>query len=253
VIKRSYFVYVHRRADTGVVFYIGKGTRTPLKQYIRSTTTVRRNIYWRRIVAKTAYVVEVLADFFSEADAFEFERAMIAQYRRSAEGGTLCNLTDGGEGHSGLSPSESTRAKVAARHRGKPKPEHVKRAVSLAQRGVPNPPEQRAAHSLRMSGARNPNFGKKNSAETIAKRVATRLRNGKCAGAAHPFYGKKRPEIGAMMSGGNAPWARRVVDIATGKVFGCIRGAAKSLGRSDSTVCRWLNGKRRNPSTLRLA
>lgn len=178
MIERTYFVYRHRRPDTGAVFYIGKGCRTALKKYIRANTTSRRNIHWCRVVEKAGgFIAEVLIDFYAEADALAYEQALIAEYGRSNYGGALCNITAGGEGQCGLVMPPEWRAKIAAAHRGRPKPEHVKRAVSAAQRGVPNPPEQVRQHALRMTGAGNPNFGKKNSPETIAKRVATRLRN----------------------------------------------------------------------------
>lgn len=251
--ERSYFVYVHRRLDTGEVFYVGKGTRTNLKQYIRANTTVRRNIFWRRIVAKAGgFKSEVLADFFDERDAFSCECELIALYGKQANGGVLCNLTDGGEGHAGLSPSLETRRKMSDKARGIPKPEHVKRAVSLAQRGVPNPPEQSSAHSIRMRGENHPKWGKKDSPETCAKRAASM--KGKLAGDKHPFYGKKRPlEVVAKFSGANGPSARKVIDTLTGHIYGCVKDAAAAVGRSDTVVCRWLNGKRRNLSTLRYA
>lgn len=248
---RSFFVYQHRRNDTGQVFYVGKGTRTRLKKYIRATTTSRRSLVWKRIVAKAGHTVEVLADFFNEQDAFDMEKLLIAQYGR-LPAGQLCNLTDGGEGHSGLVASAETRRKMSESAKGTVRTEAQRQAVSRAQRGVPNPVEQCLAHSIRMTGKGNPNFGTKNSPETIAKRVASR--GSKCSGANHPFFGKKRPpHVVAKFSGGNAVRARKVVDDATGIVYGCIKEAAASVGKSHSVVQRWLAGKRRNPTALRYA
>lgn len=248
--ERTYFVYQHRRADTDEVFYIGKGSRTPLKKYVRAATTSKRNTHWRRIVAKAGgFVAEVLVDFFAEADALMFEQELIALHGRANLGGLLCNMTAGGEGQCGVVMTPEWRAKIAAAHRGRPKPEHVKRAVSAAQRGVPNPPEQGAAHSLRMRGAGHPQFGKKQSAETIAKRVATR--GSKCSGADHPFFGKKRPAhvIQAMREAQSRP----VMDAATGERFPSTKDAAAARGLNDSTLSRWLRGVRPNPTTLEFA
>lgn len=175
---RTFFVYQHRRPDTGAVFYIGKGCRTPLKKYIRANTTSRRNIHWRRVVEKSGgFIAEVLIDFYDEADALAFEQVLIAEHGRSNCGGILCNITAGGEGASGRMATRETRLRMSLAAVGRPKPKSVRDAVSAAQRGVPNPPEQNRAHALRMAGAGNPNYGRKNSPETIAKRVATRLRN----------------------------------------------------------------------------
>lgn len=250
MIKPTYYVYLHRRKDTGEVFYVGKGTRTPLKQYIRANTTARRNIYWYRVVAKCGgFDVQLVADFFAEADAFDLEKALIAEHGRQCDGGCLCNLTEGGEGHSGFSPSAETRQKMAERHRGKPKPEHVRLAVSRAQRGVPNPPEQTRAHSLRMTGAGNPNFGTKNSRETIAKRVATR--GNKCSGPDHPFFGKKRPQH--VIDILRAKQSRQVIDRTTGVTYPSVKDAAAAIGKSGATVSRWLSGQRKNPTALEFA
>ena len=94
----TYFIYVHRRDDTNEVFYVGKGTRTQTKQYSRAYVTTKRNHFWRNITSRTTFTVELVADFFTEEDAFEMERELIATYRRRKDGGTLCNLTLGERG-----------------------------------------------------------------------------------------------------------------------------------------------------------
>lgn len=250
MIDRTYFVYQHRRPDTGEIFYIGKGCRTPLKKYIRANTTSRRNIHWKRVVEKVGgFIVEVLVDFFEEGDALAFEQEMIAAYGRSNFGGILCNITAGGEGQSGVVMPTEVRAKIAAANRGRPKPVHVRAAVSAAQRGVPNPASQNAAHSIRMTGAGNPNFGAKNSAATIAKRVATR--GNKCSGAAHPFFGVKRPQhvVDVLREKQSKP----VIDRVTGVKYSSVKEAAAIIGKSTATVSRWLTGVRTNPTNLEFA
>lgn len=245
-----FFVYEHRRGDTGEVFYVGKGKWTPLKRYIRASTTSRRNIHWRRIVVKAGgFTHHVVAEFAFECDALAEEVRRISEYGRSNLGGALSNITAGGEGQSGIVMSASTRQKIAAANRGRPKPASVRAAVSAAQRGVPNPPEQTKAHALRMTGPGNPNFGKKNSAETIAKRVATR--GDKCSGANHPFFGKKRPE--SVVQKLREANSRQVVDRASGVIYRSVGDAAKAIGKADSTVSRWLRGVRHNPTSLELA
>lgn len=250
MIDCSYFVYQHRRVDTGEIFYIGKGTRTRLKKYIRAATTSKRNTHWKRIVAKAGgFVHEVLIDFFEEADALEFEQTLIAEHGRSNLGGALCNITAGGEGQSGVVMSQETRAKMSAAASREPKPDHVRRAVSLAQRGVRNPPAQNVAHALRMTGAGNPNYGTKNSVETIAKRVATR--GNKCSGTSHPFFGKKRPQH--VIDVLRAKQSKPIVDRASGATYPSVKAAAAVLGKAESTVSRWLRGHRPNPTTLEFA
>lgn len=247
---KKYFVYIHRRADCGDVFYVGKGTWTPLKKYIRASTTSRRNIHWKRIVAKCGgFTHEVVADFDVEADAFAEEIRLIAVHGKCNDGGLLCNITDGGEGHSGLSPTIETRAKMSAAHSGKLKSESVKQAVSKAQRGIPNPSWQNEEHSRKMTGSGHPKFGKKDSAETCAKRSASMT--GKLAGEKHPFFGKKRPQH--VIDVLRAKQSKRVFDSATGAIYATLADAAMACGRSSTTVSRWLSGHRPNPTTLRFA
>lgn len=245
-----FFVYEHRRADTGEIFYIGKGKWTPLKRYTRAATTSKRNIHWKRIVAKAGgFTHHVVMEFLSERDALAEEVRRIELHGRSNSGGTLSNITAGGEGQSGVVMADDTKKKIAAANRGRPKPLHVRLAVSAAQRGVPNPPEQVAAHAKRMSGSGNPNFGKKNSLETIARRVATR--GNKCSGESHPFFGKSRPDsVKKALSEANS---RPVWNRFTGTVYHSIADAAYAAGKSVTVVSRWLNGARNNPTDLEFA
>ena len=189
---------------------------------VRAKTTSRRNIHWRRVVEKAGgFIAEVLIDFYQEPDALAFEQELIAEYGRSNFGGVLCNITAGGEGQCGVVMTPEWRAKIGAANRGRPKPEHVKAAVSAAQRGVPNPPEQGAAHSLRMRGAE------------------------------HPFFGKKRPQhvIDALREKQSRP----VIDRATGVKYSSLKEAAAAIGKSTTTISRWLTGARPNPTSLELA
>lgn len=92
-------VYRHRRLDTNNIFYVGisKDKRRPYAdgRY--------RNKIWNRIVSKTNYNVEIIADNISYEDAIELEIFLISIYGKlSNNTGTLSNLTDGGEGTLGI-------------------------------------------------------------------------------------------------------------------------------------------------------
>lgn len=189
MIDQTYFVYLHRRPDTGAVFYIGKGTRTHAKQYGRASVARRRSSFWHAVVEKAGgFTVEVIADFWTEDDAFDMERALIAQYGRRSDGGSLCNLTLGGEGHAGLPISASARAKLSAafsgeRHFnwGKRLSEETCRRKSESMKTSPHnlkgktlPPEWRAALAAGKVGAKNPRFGKTGAEATRSKRVRDR-------------------------------------------------------------------------------
>lgn len=249
-----HYTYLHRRATDGSVFYVGKGTEkngraTPL--YSRASDHKKRNRYWVRSVAKHGLLVEVYAMCIDDATAQELEKELIALYGKVADGGLLCNMTDGGDGHAGLSPSEETRRKVSEANKGAKRTLAQRMAVSNAQKGVKNSKEQNEAHSRRMSGAGNPWYGKNPSKETLRKRSESM--KGKLAGEKHPFYGKKRPNVAAKISGGKSYRAKRVIDVLTGVVYDCASEAASAIGVSPQSLSRQLLGHRHNKTNLRFA
>ena len=103
--RSDFYVYVHRKADSGEVFYVGKGTGERAWMDRKSD----HNQYWRRLVAKYGRTVEIVLDGLTEALAHELEREMIAYYGRDK----LCNLTDGGEGVAGHDWSQERRANAS--------------------------------------------------------------------------------------------------------------------------------------------
>ena len=237
MIKR-FFVYVHRKGDTGEIFYVGKGTAKRGYHLARAYDAKKRNIHWQRIVARHEFFVEVVMSFDEEELAFDLERGLIAHFGRVNLGGLLCNIETGGQGHSGRVVSEETRLKMSAAAKGKVKSEEHRLRLSVAHRGKKIDPAVAKAHSLRMSGPGNPNFGKKQSAETIAKKVATR--GNKCSGAAHPFFGKKRSDhVKQRLREANS---KKVRSLETGEVFSSIADAAIKFGVATKTISKWVRG-----------
>lgn len=147
-----YFTYLHRTADAGRIFYVGKGTRD------RERTPSGRSEYWNRIAAKHGYVPEIVARWASEEEAFEHERFLISTFKEM--GIELCNLTVGGEGASGCVQSEETKRKRNEKLRGRRKsPETIAR-MKAAQAGKVISEEQRRKLSTlwrgKKVGALNP-------------------------------------------------------------------------------------------------
>jgi hypothetical protein len=120
---KDYYVYVHRRKSDGRVFYVGKG------QGRRANDVRHRSKYWNRIVEKHGLVVDIVHHFSHEPDAFSLERELIAFYGR----GNLCNLTDGGEGPSGIKRSEATKKLMSERSTMSLPENRLK--ISLAKKG----------------------------------------------------------------------------------------------------------------------
>jgi len=104
----KYYTYIHKKPD-GSIFYVGKGIGN--RAYSK-----RRNNYWKRIVAKYGYEIEIVAYWENEKEAFEHEKLLIAKYKKL--GCELANLTDGGEGASGYKHTESHKIKMTGNNYG---------------------------------------------------------------------------------------------------------------------------------------
>src|ERR1017187_5910233 len=118
---KTFYVYVRFRPN-GVPCYIGKGTGS---RWSRKPETYN-NSYLVRIAKKYGLLpVVIIRNHLSEQEAFEIEKALIKAIGRGNDG-PLANLTDGGEGVSGL-PLE-IRKKMGAGKIGKSQsPEHIEK------------------------------------------------------------------------------------------------------------------------------
>ncbi len=105
--KPVYYVYRHIRTDKNEPFYIGKGTvdtdaRGEKTQYWRAYDKSGRTDFWKRVISKTSYEVEILFQSEDLKLILDKESEFIKIYGRRDLGlGPLVNLTDGGEGNPG--------------------------------------------------------------------------------------------------------------------------------------------------------
>lgn len=103
------YVYQHKRLDTNEVFYVGIGEG---EDYKRAYNKTGRTRWWKSIVSKHDYKVEILKDNLSWAEACEKEKYYIKKYGRSVDGGKLVNITEGGDGFKSNHTIE-TKAKIS--------------------------------------------------------------------------------------------------------------------------------------------
>lgn len=225
-----FYVYAHKKESTGDVFYIGKGSNRSdrKKTYERANYFLKRSRHWQAIAAKHGVCVEILGEYETENEAFEYEKRMIAVLGKNASGGALCNLTDGGDGHCGFSPSQVTREKLR---------------FAVAREKHPNwgkklSPETCRKKSVSLSASEKNLRGKKLPGWWKEKISATKV------GRLNPMYGR---------FGAESPVARKVVDIETGAAFDSVKMAAETHGHKMKTLYNWLSGHRKNPTSLRFA
>lgn len=219
------YVYRHITKDTNKVFYIGIGNKA------RANNKKSRNTYWKNIIEKHGYYVEVLAENISFEDAKELEVFLISLYgRKDNKTGILCNMTDGGEGTKNI--SESARKKISERRKGvRTLPidyirteEHCKK-ISESKKGKPS--------SFK---------GKKHSEET--KAIIKEKR------ALQIFTEETRIKKSDAVKGGKSPSAVKVINTETKQVFDTVKEAAKSANISTSYLHMLFAGKYPNKTNL---
>ena len=122
----------------------------------------------------------------------------------------------------------------------------TKTKLSKYRTGIKHTNEFKDAMSLRNSGAGNPMYGKSGILAPCYGRT----------GSAHPMFGNTHTEearikISNATKGGLNGHAKPVINTATGEVFMCATDASKNIGVKYFTLTSWLNGAKRNKSTLK--
>ncbi len=125
--KKIFYIYLLRRPDKpdpfnpdlACPFYVGKGKngREDHHKYEAKYTfkkpgrkTIKNSIIHKLWKAGFDYQEEIPIDKLEEWEAFIFEKQIISEYGRIDKGtGCLANMTDGGEGVSGITKEESLR------------------------------------------------------------------------------------------------------------------------------------------------
>jgi hypothetical protein len=103
----KFYTYIHvttdKAGDPGRIFYVGKGRSN------RAWVLSPRNPYWEKIVAKHGCKVVICAYWDTSDEALEHEIFLISCFRELDV--DLSNMTNGGEGGFGYTPSAETNLK----------------------------------------------------------------------------------------------------------------------------------------------
>ena len=184
-----FYIYIHRKPD-GTPFYVGKGHGD------RADWRYTRTPYHTSLLKKYGddVIVEII-NCESEKIAFECEVLYIQRFRE--EGYRLANMTDGGDGPTGLVMTIEAREKMALAKRGKKQsPELLERRVqgmigrkmspgyseklSARWKGVPKPLEQRAKIAKSLTGTRDTEERKINKRKAALGKTKARNTSGLC-------------------------------------------------------------------------
>jgi hypothetical protein len=208
--KTNFYIYAHRKATNGDIFYIGKGSGN------RAWWLHGRNQRWNRTKEKHGIIIQILHDNLTEDAAFELEKRLIAEIGRKQ----LCNHTDGGEGMSGWVASEETRAKFSALRKGRKHTDEARRKMSASRKGVPKSPEHVANQAAALRGRPKSEAHKKALSEAHKKIIHD------------PEWGRKSGQARK----------KQILCINNGVIYDGARDAATALGLLSCSVSRVANG-----------
>jgi hypothetical protein len=194
------YVYRHIRKDNNEVFYVGIGSDNEGK-YVRAYSK-DRNGFWHIIKNKTEYIVEIVFDDLTWEDACNKEMELIREYGRKDLGsGTLCNLTDGGEGTINLAQSvrDVLSEKAIKQWTGVPKSEKSKAKTSATLMGHKNSPSipcsaEKAAKISKAQKGR-PLSEEHRVALRVPKKVKPIITQERCDNIRKAKLGLKQPKV----------------------------------------------------------
>lgn len=134
----DYYVYLHKKASNGAVFYVGKGKKN------RAFHFNNRSTYWNRVAYKHGVNVEIVFSGLTNSQAIYLEKKMIQKFGLV----NLTNLTPGGEGVSAPWSSETRDYRIQSIRQACSHPEWIRknRAWTSSERYK----RIRSAHSKRM-------------------------------------------------------------------------------------------------------
>lgn len=150
----QHYVYVHKRASDGRVFYVGKGKKR------RAWSSSGRSRHWRFVAEKHGFEVEIVKAGLPEGCALTLEQIAIAKIGFA----NLANATLGGGGIQGWKHSEETKRRIGEASRSREQTERQREALRL-HRCIDFTPE----HRRKMSAAAKARKRHPLSAETRAK------------------------------------------------------------------------------------
>jgi hypothetical protein len=229
-------------------FYVGIGSDSS-EFYKRANNKTKRNEYWKKIVEKSGYRVDILVDGLTRSEALEKEIEFIKIYGRvNINTGILCNLTDGGEGTLGSVRTPEQRAKLKGVMGmwmvGKKHTLETKRKMSIRSSNISEETRKKLSETSK---------GRKHSPESILKMklaqqkppmsdaIKQKLRD------VHLNLSQEKRD---RQNAGRHSFHVSAYCVKTNEKLGdfaSVNNCAKYLGISPTTIHRYLIGKSKNP------
>lgn len=215
---RRFYVYLHRRPDTGAVFYVGSAGEKvypePCKPYkrARDANPGRRTVAWRAVVAEAGgFVLEVVSEHGSDAEARAAELAEMDRHPH----GALVN-----QRRQIIEWNDEKRAR------------HARSGEAHPNSGKTLSPETCRKKSEALTGERHHLKGKKLPSAWVGNLARAKM------GVLNPYFGKPSPP------------SKAVQNTVTGAVYPSIARAAKAEGLTSAQLYQYLDGTVRNPTPL---
>ena len=230
------YLYRHIRTDKNIPFYIGIGSD---EDFSRAHNKHRRSQKWFNIVAKTDYSVHIVLMDIALEEAKMKEIEFIKLYGRSDKGeGTLCNLTDGGEGNPGRIVSDEWRKNKSIEQTGRVRSEEFKQKRR----------EYMTGRKMPIEGVEKTRLWLKDNHPMRGKKMTDEARRNISDGHKGLMVGEKNPNWGKF--GSESIRAKKVMCTETGKIWDSVKDVAQTLGIPYSTITNQLNGQKKNKTTL---
>lgn len=179
-------VYVHKKKETEEIFYVGIG-----KELQRAYQKKFRSNYWKNIVSKYGFDVEIIKQNISWEEACIVEIELIAKYKRKCDGGALCNITKGGDGVVGIEMTQEHKDKISKSNKGKKRTDETKKKISISKKGI-----------------------------SFSDKHRENIRKAKIGFKCSDEFKRRRVELTTL---GNHFKAIKVVDLVTGIFYSCIK------------------------------
>lgn len=182
-----------------------------------------RNKYWRNIVNKTKYSIEILYNNLSWEDAVDLEIFLIELYgRRDLNEGNLVNLTNGGEGSLGRKMTKELKEKISLKNKnnkyrlGDKVSDDTKQKMSKSHTGKKLSKEHCLIISL---------IGKNNKGRVHTKETCDKIsKNHYCC--------------------------KKVIDTSTNIIYNSVKEASKALNINATTLRNYISGRRNNKTKI---